>query len=293
MSKSLAALAVATFALGASPLVSRADDKAPDTATATAAIAPGDLAAFDDLLKIGEVIGILHDEGLAYGKTLDSHMLSDQGGARWEASVEHVYDVTRMRQIFDTAFAAQLQDQPTVIAAARTFLASALGQRILALETEARRTLMDDAAEDAARLRYQEMEAADAPRLRQIRRFAEVNDLVETNVVGALNSNLAFLRGMAAAGAFGTDMTEDDMLSEVRGQEAGVRHETEDWLFPYLTLAYSSLSDDELASYIAFSESAEGKMLNIAMFAAFDKVFTAVSFDLGRAAAVQMRGQDI
>ncbi|MFT4151619.1 MAG: DUF2059 domain-containing protein [Paracoccaceae bacterium] len=245
-----------------------------------------------DTLMIGPVVDILRDEGLEYGKTLEDQMFAGRGGPRWEAQVDHLYDPARMRSIFDAAFADEMAGDPVAVRAGQDFFGSELGQRILSLETEARRTLMDDAAEDAARLRFQEMEAADDPRLRQIRRFAEVNDLVEMNVVGALNSNLAFYRGMSDAGAFG-GMAEEDMLADVWGQEDSVRSETEDWLFPYLTLAYASLSDDELNAYIAFSENPQGKKLNIATFTAFDRVFTEVSRDLGRAAARQMQGQDL
>jgi hypothetical protein len=46
-------------------------------------------------------------------------------------------------------------------------------------------------------------------------------------------------------------------------------------------------------AYIAFSETRAGQQVNAALFAAFDKVFTRVSFDLGRAVALRMQGEDI
>jgi hypothetical protein len=111
--------------------------------------------------------------------------------------------------------------------------------------------------------------------------------------MGALNANLAFYRGLADGGALGPEMTEDEMLSSVWSQEADVRQQTVEWLFPYIALAYGPLSDDELAAYTEFSASGAGQALNSALFAAFGEVFGGISQALGAAAAVQMQGQDI
>ena len=124
-------------------------------------------------------------------------------------------------------------------------------------------------------------------------RFAKVNDLIEQNVSGSLNSNLAFFQGMAEAGGPGGDVTEDQMLSEVWAQEPAIRVETEDWLFPYLAMAYGPLSDAEIDGYVAFSTTNPGQKLNQALFTAFDRLFTSVSRNLGLAAGRQLLGEDI
>ena len=177
--------------------------------------------------------------------------------------------------------------------AVAAFFDTPRGQGILSLELEARRALMDKTTEDAARARAEEMAAKDDPRMNALREFAEVNDLVEANVQGALNANLGFYQGMAQSGVFGDEMTEDQILSDVWGQEADVRKETESWLYSFLALAYGPLPDEDLQSYIAFSRSAAGKKMNVALFAAFDVVFVQISHDLGRAVAHQMVGDDI
>ncbi len=283
-------LALCLALCGAPVLPALSQTVAPETMAPDAGISAATLAA---TLMIPAVVDILREEGLDYGKTLEEQMFPGNGGARWQEKVSAIYEPAWMQGVFDVAFAAETAGKPEATAAAQTFFGSPLGQRILSLEIEARRTLLDSAAEDAARLRYDEMDAANDPRLAQVRKLAEVNELVESNVIGALNSNFAFYRGMAGAGALDGEMTEEGMLSDVWGQEESVRAETTDWLFPYLTLAYSSLTDEELAQYIAYSETPEGKALNIALFAAFDKLFVTVSERLGAAAARQMQGQDI
>ena len=262
-------------------------------ATEAAPQADAALAGLSETLMIPDVLDVLRAEGLDYGLTLRDELFSGADTARWQGLVELIYDPARMRRQFDEVLARELAGDPEVLAQIAAFFEAPLGQTLLGLELEARRTLLDEAAEEAAQVVVADMVAERAPRMDQLRRFAEVNDLVEANVTGALNANLAFYRGMADEGAFGGEMSEEQMLSEVWGQEAEIRSETEGWLFPFLNLAYQPVSDADLEAYIAFSETVAGQRLNAAMFAAFDRIFLTISRDLGRAAARQIAGQDI
>lgn len=251
------------------------------------------VTALTDSMLMGDIIGVMREEGIDYGRTLAAEMFPDKRGAEWEAVVSLIYDEATMRSRFDAALAEALKEAGPEMAAIEGYIASDPVQRALKLEVEARRTLLDPLAEDAAKLAWEDMKAEGGPRVDQILRFAEVNDLIESNVMGALNANLAFYRGLAESGAFPDEMTEDQMLADVWGQEAEVRSDTEAWLFPFLSLAYLPLEDSDMAAYIDFSASPAGQRLNAALFAAFDLVFTRISYDLGRAAAKQMQGEDI
>lgn len=262
----------------------------PRVACAQEAPATAELAT---ALRIPELVDILREEGLAYADTLDDDLFPGRGGADWRARVETVYDRAAMLERFGRVLSDELGGDPAAVADSVAFFGGSLGQRILTLEIEARRALLDTAVEDTARARVEEMRADGDPRLVTIDRFVNVNDLIETNVQGALNANLAFYRGMVDAGGFGEAVDEGQMLSDVWSQEEDVREETRVWLYAYLAMAYAPLSDDELGAYVAFSETPAGQRLNAAIFAAFDSVFVQVSRDLGRAAALQMIGQDI
>jgi hypothetical protein len=99
---------------------------------------------------------------------------------------------------------------------------------------------------------------------------------------------------MSDGGAFDdAQMTEAEMLADVWSQEPDIRAETEGWLYPFLALAYEPLSDADIEAYLAFSESQAGQAMNAALFAAFDKVFSDISRDLGRAVAEMLSGRDI
>ena len=252
----------------------------------------GQGVALSDVLQIGPVIEVMREEGIAYGQEMEDSMFPGQGGAGWQAMVAIIYDAPSMRERFDASFDATLVGSPEVDAI-RDFFASDLGQRVLSLEIEARRAMLDPAVEEAATLAYEQMRASDDPRDQALQSFVEANDLIESNVMGAMNASLAFYRGLADVMGPEAAMPEDQMLDDVWSQEPDVRAETVDWLFPYLALAYKPLSDEDLAAYQVFSESVAGEALNAALFAAFDAVFVAVSRDLGRAAARQMQGQEL
>ena len=251
------------------------------------------IAALADTMKMDDIIGVMREEGLEYGRTLSEEMFPEKGGPQWEAGVALIYDAATMRSRFDAALAEGLAGAGPELEAIEGFFGSPQGQSILQLEIEARRALLDSDLEDAAKLAWAELSAEGGARVDQLTRFAEVNDLIESNVMGAMNANLAFYRGLSESGAFPQEMTEDQMLSDVWGQEPDVRAETTDWLFPFLSLAYQPLSDEDLDAYIAFSETPAGQKMNAALFAAYDVVFTRISYDLGRAAASQMQGEDI
>jgi hypothetical protein len=205
--------------------------------------------------------------------------------------IEQIYDPVRMeaalRQGLDRELAGADLD-PMV-----EFFSNDRGKRIVALEVSARRALLDDGVDEASRATLDEMILARDPRLELVRIFAAANDLVENNVVGAMNSNYAFYIGLADGGAFGTDLTEEQILTDVWSQEDAIRDDTEEWLYSYLTLAYQPLSDEDLEAYIAFSETEAGGDLNRALFEAFDDMFTAISTALGLAASTFISGEDL
>lgn len=256
----------------------------------------GSVSAVTELvktLKIAEVIGVMRLEGLRYGAGMEEEMFPGRGGAGWARAVEVIYDGPAMQARFNGAFAAALNGAEADLAAMDGFFATELGQRILSLEIEARRSLMDEAVEDAATARVEDMMAEAAPRIEALQAFSETNDLIELNIAGAMNANLAFFQGLAEVAGGAGAMPEEDMLADVWGQEPDIRAETEAWVLPYLALAYGPLSDGELAEYIGFSKTGPGQKLNHALFSAFDAVFSQISRDLGRAAAKQMVGEDI
>lgn len=242
-------------------------------------------------LAIPEIIQVMREEGLAFGDELADDMFPGRGGDEWRQLVDVIYETGRMSDIIMQGFAAALKDVDT--APLTAFFDSALGRKIISLELSARRAIMDDEVDEANKAHAADLIQAGDPRMDLIGEFIEVNDLLESNVVGALNSNFAFLGGLVDGGAFPRTRTEDQMLSDVWEQEPSIRDDTTEWLFAFLSMAYSPLEDDELNAYIDLSRTPEGQTLNTALFAGFDEMFEDISRALGLAAARMMSGEDL
>jgi hypothetical protein len=249
--------------------------------------------ALAEALQVARLVQVLSAEGRAYGADLQRELFPEGGGPRWDAAVARIHDPARMEAEFLARLAGGYAARPGMAEAARAFFAGDPGARLVGLELAAREALLDPSAKEAAELAHEEMKAAGDPRLGLIARFIAANDLIESNVVGGLNANLAFYRGMIDGGLDDPALDEGAMMADLWGQEDQVRADTERWLYPYLALAYAPASDADLEAYIAFSLLPEGRALNTVLFAAFDALFVRLSYELGVAAALFTQGQEL
>lgn len=267
----------------------------PPAFSQTSAADPASEVSVDrlaEVMRLGDLFEVLSEEGMSHGAELQMDMFPSGGGAEWEAEVAGIYDAQRLNLAFTEALQAALATQPEALEEVIGFFASDLGQKIVGLEIEARRAFIDTATEEAARVAAEDAAAARDPKVALIRQMIEAGDLLEMNVAGALSGSLAFMTGMSDSGAYGA-IPQDQLLSDVWGQEEQVRADTSTWLYAYLGLAYHPLTEAELQSYVAFWESPAGQALNAGLFSAFDTVFREVSLDLGRAAGRAIQGRDI
>lgn len=251
-------------------------------------------ARFDPLIKalqLPEIFEVMRQEGLAYGRDLDRELLQGVGGNDWQQTVSDIYEPDRIWRSFIAPFTEQLATQdPDAMTA---FFASDLGRKITILELKARRVMLDEDREKDSIAAYHSMNDAAHPRLAMLQDLVQANDLIEYNVMGAMNASLAFYTGMIEGNAFDYGISQQQVLRDVWSQEAEIRRDTEEWIYAYLLLAYTPLTDAELQAYIDFSNSAAGRALNTALFAGYDAVFSAVSKALGLSAARMMQAETL
>ncbi|WP_425100578.1 DUF2059 domain-containing protein [Tropicibacter sp. S64] len=253
---------------------------------------PVQAAPVDELMRavhIDEMIEIMRTEGLDYGEDLARDMFGGPGNAAWDAMLSRIYDTDKMATVVRGTFRRSFGD--TEAAPLLDFFDSETGSRIVRLEIDARRAMVDDDVESAARDSFQALDGSDDARLEQVQRFIEANDLIEANVTGAMNASFQFYRGLVDGGAF--EMSEKDILSDVWSQEAETRADTREWLFAYMLLAYGPLEDSAMQAYIDLSASEEGRALNRALFEGFNTMYDEISYALGLAVAQQMKGSDL
>jgi len=250
-------------------------------------------AELEQVLMIPDLLKVMQEEGMAYGDQIAEQFLDGPADGGWQEDVAHIYDPARLGPIFHAAFAEELDRTGADPAPMLAYFRAPLGQRILTLELSARAAMIDDAVEEEAKVVLDRLDDEGDPRLAMIRAYVAANHLIDMNVSSALNANLAFLVAMSQSGGFQKQMPEDEILAQVWSQEEEVRAETERWLLSFALLAYSPLADADLASYIAFSETPAGAALNRALYAAYDRMFTDISRELGRSAGRRLGGTSL
>ncbi|MFN3663964.1 DUF2059 domain-containing protein [Yoonia sp.] len=250
-----------------------------------------DANALFDAMGLPEIMDVMRQEGIDYGDTIARDMFPSGMTPRWADAVAEIYDADTMVAQMRAAFVAALGDGDA--AAMLAFYQSDLGRRVVTLEIDARRAMLDPALEDAAKQMAAQALQDDTDRAQMITDFISANNLIEANVVGALNSNYAFISGLVSGGATLPGLMADDILADVWDQEPEIRATTTEWLYAFLMLAYEPLPDADLAEFSAMTQTTAGRDLTAALFIAFDDLFEQVSRDLGVAASAFIVSQEL
>ena len=240
-----------------------------------------------DALGLPDIVDIMREEGVVYGAQIGTDLFPNQVSPAWRATVETIYDSAAMHASVEAAFIHALDNQDVTPMVA--FFSSDLGKTLVSHEVSARRALLDDTVDQASK----DVAFNNTERFQLVDVFVQTNDLIEINVAGAMNSNVAFYMGLMAGGALDEALTQDQILNDVWDHAADIRANTSEWFYGFLLLAYDPVRGADLETYTAFSASDTGVALIGALFAAFDDMFDSKSFALGREAARVMAGQDL
>ncbi|MXQ07824.1 DUF2059 domain-containing protein [Alphaproteobacteria bacterium GH1-50] len=224
------------------------------------------------------LLEIMRIEGMEQAGEMASDMFGDGAGS-FTPMASRIYDTARMAETFRVEFDAVLADAD--VGPLLDFFGSDRGRQIVELELSAREALLNPDVEDAAERAAEALIDDDPDRRALIEGFVDANDLIELNVMGAMNASVAYYQGLADAGD--VTLPERELLAEVWAQEPDIRADTSTWVFAYLGMAYEPLSDDDLKAYTALAGSPHGRALNRALFEGFDDVFNEISYLLGGA----------
>ncbi|WEF23108.1 hypothetical protein [Paracoccus sp. S3-43] len=247
-----------------------------------------------NVMRMDGLMPILRDEAVAQGEEMAADLFPRGGTGLWRDRVRAIHDPARAKELFLQGVAAALpRTNLAEVGDGLVFYRTVFGQRMLALENAARVRMRDPAVEAAARDAFAQAVRRRDPRAVRIARLIRAADLIEPNVVGALNGGVAFSKGFQAGGGFAMPLTDSEIVREAWAKEPRIRADTEAWIGAYLFLAYGVLGDAELDRYTAYAGSAGGLALSRLMFAGFDAMISATSHDMGLAAAAELRGRQL
>lgn len=264
-------------AMGAGPAMAQAD--------------PEKVSRLFDALALPGIVAVMHQEGLDYADQIAADLIPGDPSAGWNATIAGIYDIERMEEMALSGMIEMLDG--AAIDAMLAFYDADPGRTIPQLEVSAREAMLNTEIEDAAKEIASGAIADETDRYLLVREFVEANDLIELNVMGALNANYAFFTGLQDGGALPPGMTEDQILADVWAQEPDIRTNTTEWVYAFLLLAYQPLSASDLQTFTAFSETDAGQQMNRALFEAFDRMFLDISRALGEAAAEELTTQEL
>lgn len=237
-----------------------------------------------DLMKFQEVIEVLVEEG----RSMSAETSDDELGVPrsvWDGMIQSLYDTT----VLETAFRKELTtafgdaDLSPIVA----FYETDLGQNIAELELNARKAITDEAVLTAAADMWANLDPQ-SRRAQLIEDYVAANDLIEMNIIGSMNSDIAYYLGFSA-GNDDMGLSEADIMREVWAGEPEARAQVTEWVYGFSALAYEPLDEKQFDAYIAFGKTAAGKTLNLAMFAAFDNVYADLARGLGAGTALLMQ----
>jgi hypothetical protein len=234
-----------------------------------------------DLMKFSDVIEVLADEGRDMSDEITDQELGMPRVA-WDSMMEKLYDEAALEDAFRSALVDAFGTAD--ISAAVAFFETDLGQEIADLELNARRAISDEAVLAAAGETWAELDP-DSQRAQLIEDYVTVNDLIEMNVIGSLNSDMAYYRGFSARAPQDLAVDEATIMQEVWAGEPEARAQVIEWVYGFSALAYQPLEDDEFEVYVDFGKTQAGQVLNLAMFAAFDRVYADIARGLGAGTA--------
>jgi len=240
------------------------------------------------LVRFDDMVEVVRLEGLADNADVPQEIFGREFGDNWPDALDGIFDAKALSTYLEVGFLAALADTPRgdII----TFLESNAWQSALDLELEGRRAMLDPSVENAAYDMYWERFDDNDERVQDLTRLIEAGQLIDSNVVGAMNSMYQFNQGLLSEG-LDVGVDEADMLAQIWAEEDALRLEISEWLYAFLLLAYDPLETRLLREQITFYESPAGQTFHRALMDGFDGLYSAISFDLGATIAIFARDE--
>jgi len=201
------------------------------------------------------------DSTSASFQAADNPLAADDDAMRraWVDAAAQVFDPDRMM----TDIAADLSEGlgEDDIALLMDFYSGGLGARVTELEVAAQNPANSDRADAQGREILAQLIAAEDPRLDAYQRMSDALGAIDTGAATAMNLSFALLNGIASSGKLPYELSEQQILAIVMGQQDQIRATIQQELFVSFAYTYRDLTDAELEDYTAFLTSDVGRSL--------------------------------
>ena len=237
-----------------------------------------------NVLKFDELLKEIYEEGIISAQEIQKDSNSGEISKVWEKRIRKIYSVDSMKEFF--LFELSKIDLSLESNEAIKFYESVLGQKIVNSELDSRKILRDEKKKIEASKTIRQLKYFKPARYKLYSDIIISNNFIEENVASAMNSNLAFYLGYAQSKpSESKQFLKAEMISQIWQNESETRKRMTDWVFNFSAISFERFSENELKSYLSFSNSNEGKLFNSSINYIFDKLFKSQSYNLGQALA--------
>lgn len=213
-------------------------------------------ASSDRLESFLEVTGFdVALESIKYSADSAPAMLgiqSDAFGARWQTTVDQVFDTGKMHSEAITILAQTLE--PDLLEHAVDFYSSGLGQRLVEAENASHMEDDDAFKSESGEAIIAGLVRLGAPRLGLLKRLNAAAGSADASVHAIQEIQVRFLMAAAAAGIIDLNMDEADLRETLARQEGELRLQLQTNGLSGSAYTYQAFSDDEIEAYAAALE---------------------------------------
>jgi hypothetical protein len=174
-------------------------------------------------------------------------MEDDAFGTQWQAATADVFDADRMHDMAVDILRRKLE--PELLAHARAFYASDLGQRIVRAENAAHATPDDTHRKEQGEAIVAALVREGAPRLETLRRMVNASDPAGLVVPALREVQVRFLLAAERADVIRLRVEPDDLRRLLSAREGKLRREVQRSALSGAAYTYRSFSDAEIATY--------------------------------------------
>lgn len=212
------------------------------------------------------------DSTSASFQAADNPLAADDAAMRraWTDAAAQVFNADRMMADIAADLSTNLAEDD--IAMLMGFYSAGLGARVTELEEIAQNPANSARSDTEGRAILAKLIADENPRLDAYQRMSDALGAIDSGAATAMNLSFALLNGIASSGKLPYQLTEDQILAIVMGQQDQIRSTIQQELFVSFAYTYRNLSDAELEEYIAFLTSDVGRGLYLKLNSATETV---------------------
>ncbi|MCP5071724.1 MAG: hypothetical protein GY947_00305 [Rhodobacteraceae bacterium] len=177
----------------------------------------------------------------------------------WDEAAEDVFSIDKVFELLVQTNAESFSEAD--YDELMLYFSDGLGRRVTDLENAAQSVEGQAEMADIGMKLVAKLFDENPERLRQIKSMNDELDTEENAVAAAMNFGYALMVGMTSAQGKPSEMTDEEILNQLRQQEPALRSRIRESLMLSTAYTYRDLTNEDMDAYIGFLQSPVGRKL--------------------------------